>query len=801
MNINALRDVDNDPGFYAAASSAADNWGGAVLFQSIDDGVTYQAIANFSARATMGYTLDALGDYAGGNTVDELNTIRVSLNVGALSSVTYAAMLEGAQAALIGDEVLYFRDAVLGSDGIYRLRGFLRGRRGTEAQIGAHHIGDRFVLLTPLTLKRIAQVTADIGKTRLYKVVTVGASLADSPAHSFTNDGAALKPYAPVHIGGGRDADGNLTITWTRRTRISGEWRDNIDVPLGEESEAYDVEIVDATFTTVKRTFSALNSPTVTYSAANQVHDGYADGDPVFVRVYQISAIVGRGYPGTAAIGFVGSEGGPGMLTGFAMNGSQEVSFISRMFGPVVDGYFAADLASPSGATLVGISDGIAPGMAIGRGFVLGASFDGQIAINGTPRAITTTELLTFLNSIKDYRYHEPVTTAPSIVTGVPGFGPETKGGVALIQTFSVDSNYITTTGRVLNWNSVTPPPSQWGPMAWSPTLGILVVLAQLGGELGGDLMTSTDGETWTSRFVDDNRWKTALIWSEQASKFIYYSMPTLPGGSMFMGIHVPYNTMWSDDGITWHEQVGAPDVNWAAVVPVPSEGITVGIGVHEGKTKSGLSTDGGLTWTLTELPLISTPQVVNLSMAWSPEQSQFVAVFHSTDGAGAITSPDGINWTKRHTPVGFWHSISWNPGIGLYIAGGASYPVTDTVVQHVYAWSMMSSPDGVTWTPVSNIFFPLWLGAPYWMEEQGRYVVHGSITNSDGLGSAPVMVTLSSEDGLNWDQMQPGQRGGLYIPELGRYVGIDGYTDGTTALETTFYWPYDHWNITYALP
>jgi hypothetical protein len=35
-------------------------------------------------------------------------------------------------AAVLGDEILYFRDATLESDGTYTLRGLLRGRRGSE---------------------------------------------------------------------------------------------------------------------------------------------------------------------------------------------------------------------------------------------------------------------------------------------------------------------------------------------------------------------------------------------------------------------------------------------------------------------------------------------------------------------------------------------------------------------------------------------------------------------------------------------------------------------------------------------
>jgi hypothetical protein len=315
MNINALRDDDNDPGFYAVATSAAKSWPGATMYQSSDSGSSYQVVTTFTNRATMGRTLGALGDYEGGNTVDEINSVVVKLTYGTLASVPYEGLLEGAQAALIGDEVVYFRDAVLNGAGLYTLRGLLRGRRGTEWAMNTHATGDRFVLLTPATVKPIPQVTSDIGKTRLYKMVTSGAFLSSATPQSFTNLGARLKPYAPVLIGGGSDADGNLTINWTRRTRISGEWKDGLEVPLGEASEAYEVEIMDATFSTVKRTISGLTSPTAIYSAADLAADGIASGDPVYIQVYQLSSTVGRGYPGRGALrhtGRIASGGGSG---------------------------------------------------------------------------------------------------------------------------------------------------------------------------------------------------------------------------------------------------------------------------------------------------------------------------------------------------------------------------------------------------------------------------------------------------------------------------------------------------------
>lgn len=295
MNINALRDADNDAGFYAAVSSAARTWRGAVLYRSTDSGATYAPIFSMISRATMGLVVGTLGDFHGGNTVDEANTIRVNLVFGSLASVSYAVLLGGAQAALIGDEVVSFRTAVLNDDGTYTLSGFLRGRRGTEAAIATHAAGERFLLLTPETIARVPQTSGDIGQTRLYKAVTAGAALSSATAQTFTNNGAALMPYSVVQIGGGRDGAGDFLINWTRRGRLVGEWRDLVDVPLSESVEAYEVDIYNADRSTLLRTLTGLTGPTATYSAADQATDS-TSGAEISVSVFQMSATVGRGY-------------------------------------------------------------------------------------------------------------------------------------------------------------------------------------------------------------------------------------------------------------------------------------------------------------------------------------------------------------------------------------------------------------------------------------------------------------------------------------------------------------------------
>lgn len=276
-------------------------WNGATLFRSADEGDSYSAVTSTTTAATIGTATSALGDFQGGNIFDELNTVTVVLRAGGpLVSYTEAQVLNGAGLCVLGMagrwEILQYKTATLVGSNTYRLSGLLRGRRGTEWAIGLHATGDAFTLADPNAWRRSNPGTAEIGLSRLYKPVTARASLNSVTARPFTNTAASLKPYPVVHIGGGRNAAGDLTINWVRRSRLDGGWRDGVDVPLGEASEAYEVEVWSTGRATLLRTFSGLSSPSVEYTAAQQVADGLAPGNPVSVSIYQLSSVVGRGF-------------------------------------------------------------------------------------------------------------------------------------------------------------------------------------------------------------------------------------------------------------------------------------------------------------------------------------------------------------------------------------------------------------------------------------------------------------------------------------------------------------------------
>ena len=293
LDIPALSDADAlSPTLYGAIAGAADGWRGAQVFVSSDEGQSYGLVASGQAPAVMGTAIDVLG--AGPSQVwDEDNQVRVQLLRAdmTLESRPGLAVLNGANLAVLGGELVQFRDAVLQPDGSYTLSGLLRGRRGSEHLTGTHVAGERFVLLGGGLLS-LSPTVADIGRPVLVKAVSINTALADAAAVPVTYTGANLKPLSPVHVAATRDGAGTLEIAWVRRTRYGGGWLDGADVPLGEESERYEVDILSGGI--VVRTL-ATTVPAASYGAAEQVADFGAVQPAVDARVYQLSALVGRG--------------------------------------------------------------------------------------------------------------------------------------------------------------------------------------------------------------------------------------------------------------------------------------------------------------------------------------------------------------------------------------------------------------------------------------------------------------------------------------------------------------------------
>ena len=191
-------------------------------------------------------------------------------------------------------EVLQFANAELVGERTYELSRFLRGQAGSEWAMAAPlPAGAPFVLLDEhvvpiargLDLLGTADATAHRRRRSRPWRSRGGRAHRDAGA-------TALKPLAPVHLRARRTGDGVtfcLDPPHPPRRRRAG----SVEVPLGEESEAYELDVLSGT--TVKRTL-ASDAPSMLYAAADELADFGAAQTSLSVRLAQMSATVGRGF-------------------------------------------------------------------------------------------------------------------------------------------------------------------------------------------------------------------------------------------------------------------------------------------------------------------------------------------------------------------------------------------------------------------------------------------------------------------------------------------------------------------------
>jgi len=139
-----------------------------------------------------------------------------------------------------------------------------------------------------------------LGRTMQLRVVVASRDHGDAAAVPLTATPGptALKPLAPVHLRARRGGDG-VHISWRTRRRGMGGVTFAARVPLGEATEAYELDILSGT--TVVRTLSA-SSPAALYAAADETTDFGSAQSSLSVRLYQLSAAVGRGFPAIATL-------------------------------------------------------------------------------------------------------------------------------------------------------------------------------------------------------------------------------------------------------------------------------------------------------------------------------------------------------------------------------------------------------------------------------------------------------------------------------------------------------------------
>ena len=229
----------NAAALFAAVSASSSGWSGSALYVDQGDGALAPIGTSGRQRSVIGTVLNTLAP-ASPSLIDRTSSLTVSL-LGSdmiLANASLTQLADGANRALVGEEIIQFARAIETGSGEWRLETLLRGRGGTEAAIGGHAGGESFVLLDDRPVNLDASL---VGSNPNAKIAALGLGDTVAAETAIACRGISLRPLSPVHPRILATGDGGMSLSWTRRARGAWQWLNGVDAPLTEQAEAYEV--------------------------------------------------------------------------------------------------------------------------------------------------------------------------------------------------------------------------------------------------------------------------------------------------------------------------------------------------------------------------------------------------------------------------------------------------------------------------------------------------------------------------------------------------------------------------------
>lgn len=296
----------------AVAGPAGGNWGGAAVYESLDQTswtflgnvINQTAIGKLETTLPVGTEAESYGTTT--VTYDDTNTfdVRLDFDPGDIVTITDAecesglqwfAILSSGEAEIVGVGTVAYDDQT----GVYTFSHLLRGLRGT-IPTSTHAVGTSIVRLDRQPMFKVGGIS-DVGSTRYYKVVGVGGDLDAAPTTAITPSARNVKPLPIRSVTITQDPTSyDITITvdahWSRQFEALGSQPPH---PMDEDYEHIGVYIKDDRDVSLRKlelTAADTGSPVLrdrvlVYTAAMQTSDGLTPGnagDEFNFEVFQI---------------------------------------------------------------------------------------------------------------------------------------------------------------------------------------------------------------------------------------------------------------------------------------------------------------------------------------------------------------------------------------------------------------------------------------------------------------------------------------------------------------------------------
>jgi hypothetical protein len=280
MDIPALSQEHDTLHVYAAGYGANAAWTGAVVEQLVD--TEWIELASITYPSTMGDLAEALPTHAVG--IDTTNDVLVEASDDDLETITQTEFDAGGNLALVGDELIQFRDVVQEGDD-YRISYLNRGVLNTTPAL--HAIGSRFVKLESPT--RVPIDASYLGESVTLRVYSFGTLPAVTDQTTFTFEGYSQNEWPPLYATM-ELVSGDWEFDWDHNERIGAPTNavesvhfDNFKVTLtkGATTETFFTDGETMTLTDAEQV-SLFGASVTSWDTAEVVgvNNYTGDGDP-----------------------------------------------------------------------------------------------------------------------------------------------------------------------------------------------------------------------------------------------------------------------------------------------------------------------------------------------------------------------------------------------------------------------------------------------------------------------------------------------------------------------------------------
>lgn len=293
LDLPALDSNDQAPRLHVVYGYPEDTgWPGATLHRAADGGDTYDLVHIGTLEAIGGTALTALPD-APAYLTDTVSTVQVQLSFGTILPITPAAFQAGGNLAMLGSELIQFREAELIGEATYELRHLWRGRRGTQWATGTHVVGEAFAWIDP-AVYRIEQPLSERYVPREWKAVTRGLPITSATAQDYALQSENLRPWRASSLRVER-VGSDWLISWRGTARFSGAWIDGSQAAPDPDFLSYRVVIyTDGSGATIARQVDVADNgnwqarQVYTYDAAQQTADFGSIQSVIHAQIFQV---------------------------------------------------------------------------------------------------------------------------------------------------------------------------------------------------------------------------------------------------------------------------------------------------------------------------------------------------------------------------------------------------------------------------------------------------------------------------------------------------------------------------------